>query len=300
MSSTIPNERVDSGLSISDSLHDSNDSNTNSVSSLDTPSDNQNKPIRRSLYLEIANESPSSSDSDGDSPLPSEVSIDDHIDEPDSLHPGLETYMRPSNGTSGSRSNSNLQPETSGSPSDELSLFPIGTNDHNSIIVDNSLDDELPSSDPNDDFISSDDDALTRTISSQFTSFGSGTTFAEHVLYFRTALDNCLDSLQLDKSLVAQSKLSGQLIDTNRLLVEKLQELQESLRRLQQLFHYHITSKRIDFLDSDLKGINNRIENLKRGTTKSLFFGTSKLGVMDKYPIEYNQARDKILERPEE
>lgn len=161
--------------------------------------------------------------------------------------------------------------------------------------------DDIPISDPEDDFISSDGDSVNRVLSGQqFNSFGCGSTFSEHVLYFEKALDSALDLHQLDKSLVAQAKLSGQLNDTNRILIEKLQELKESLQRLRDLFNYHIVSKRIDNLDADLREINIRIRNLQHGSPKSLFFGKSKLGVMDRYPVEYNQARDKVLERPED
>lgn len=162
-------------------------------------------------------------------------------------------------------------------------------------------DDEIPISDSEDDFISSDGDSINRVFSGQqFNSIGCGSTFSEHVQYFEKALDTALDLSQLDKSLVAQAKLSGQLNDTNRLLIEKLQELQQSLQRLRDLFNYHIVSKRIDNLDADLKSINMRVLNLKQGSPKSLLFGKSKLGVMDRYPVEYNQARDKVLERPED
>ncbi|RKP31795.1 hypothetical protein METBISCDRAFT_26275 [Metschnikowia bicuspidata] len=160
-------------------------------------------------------------------------------------------------------------------------------------------DNELPSSDPDDEFISSDDDALARALSRQFSGLGCGFSFSDHVLYFEKALDSALDSLQLDKSLVAQAQLSGRLNDTNRLLLDKLQELQSSLHTLRDLYRQHITSKRIDALDADLKEINSRIRSLKNGPPKSLFFAKAKLGVVDKYPIEYNQARDWVLERPE-
>lgn len=162
-------------------------------------------------------------------------------------------------------------------------------------------DDEIPLSDSEDDFISSDGDSISQVLSGQpLNSIGYGSTFSEHVLYFEKALDTALDLHQLDKSLVAQAKISGQLNDTNRHLIERLQELQESLQRLRDLFNYHITSKRIENLDADLKEINTRVRNLKQGSPKSLFFGKTKLGIMDKYPVEYNQARDKVLERPDD
>lgn len=173
-----------------------------------------------------------------------------------------------------------------------LSTFPTA--------VDQDIEDnELLSSDPDDEFISSDDDALARALSRQFSGLGCGFSFSDHVLYFEKALDSALDSLQLDKSLVAQAQLSGRLNDTNRLLLDKLQELQSSLHTLRDLYRQHITSKRIDALDADLKEINSRIRSLKNGPPKSLFFAKAKLGVVDKYPIEYNQARDWVLERPE-
>ncbi|WPK23826.1 hypothetical protein PUMCH_001073 [Australozyma saopauloensis] len=167
--------------------------------------------------------------------------------------------------------------------------------------TDIALDSDIPLSDSDDEFISSDNDSLSKILSGkQFNSLGCGSTFSEHVLYFEKALDVALDSHQLDKSLVAQAKLSGHLNDTNRILIEKQQELTESLERLRHLFKHHIASKRIDDLDTNLRQINTRIRNLKHGPPKTLFFGKSKLGVMDKYPVEYNQARDKVLDRPEE
>lgn len=164
-----------------------------------------------------------------------------------------------------------------------------------------SIDSDLPSSDPEDDFISSDDESLHDVLSgAQFNAIGSGSTFHEHVLYFEKVLDTALDLRELDKSLVAQAKLSGQLNDTNQMLLEKQIELRESLKNLRELYSRHITSKRIDTLEADIRDINSRIRTLKHGPQKALFFGQSKLGLMDKYPVEFNQARDKVLERPEE
>lgn len=301
MRALVSSERDGSELRQSEDIHESSPSSSIPGSSDDLLSDQLNhfKPIRRSLYLDIAQESPSSSDMDSDSPLPSEVSVDDDLHDSFNSQPGLEFKLQSYGKPSTKPIEETRQPETNNSPNDVFNLPPAVPADYNSNVLDSY--DEPPSSDPNDDFISSDDDGLTRLISgSLFTPLGCGTTFAEHVLYFKNALDNCLDSLQLDKALVAQSQLSGRLIDTNRLLLDKLQELQQSLRRLQELFQYHISSNRIDALDSDLKNIHTRIENLKHGAPKSLFFAKSKLGVMHKFPVEYNQARDRILERPEE
>lgn len=162
-------------------------------------------------------------------------------------------------------------------------------------------DDDLPSSNSEDEFISSDDESLNRGVSGKhFNSLGCGTTFSEHVLYFEKALDVALGLQRLDKSFVAQAQLSGHLNDTNRLLLEKQEELQKSLQRLRVLYDMNITSKRIDVLGADLKQINTRIKNLKHGQPKSRFFAKRHLGVVDKFPVEYNQARDKVLERPEE
>lgn len=154
-----------------------------------------------------------------------------------------------------------------------------------------------------DDYITSDEEILTNVVSSdeQRHYFGFGSSFAEHTEYFSKSLSYALDSIKLDKSLVAQAQLSGHLNNKSQKLAEKHEELIEKIATLRILYNYHVGSNRIGELEKDLVDLHSRIDNLKNGLPKTLLFGRKgTVGVAEKYPIEYNQAKDKVLERVSE
>lgn len=151
-----------------------------------------------------------------------------------------------------------------------------------------------------DDYITSDEDLLTTVMSSddQRHHFAYGSTFAEHTEYFSKSLSYALDSVKLDKSLVAQAQLSGHLNNKSQKLAEKHEELLDKISTLRNLYRDHLSSNRMGELEKDLADLTSRIDRIKNGLPKTLLFGRKgTVGVAEKYPIEYNQAKDKVLER---
>lgn len=153
-----------------------------------------------------------------------------------------------------------------------------------------------------DEYITSDDELLNTVLSSdeQRHHFSYTTSLSDHAEYFSKTLSHAMESVQLDKSLAAQAQLSGQINNKNQKLLEKQAELAKKLSDLKGLYEYHLASNRIGDLEKDIRGISVRIEALKKGSQKSLLFGSRpQIGVAGRYPVEYNQARDKVLERSE-
>lgn len=154
--------------------------------------------------------------------------------------------------------------------------------------------------DSSDDFISSEDDlAESHTFSGTLQHrVGFGASLAEHADYFTNTLSHALDSAQMDRSLVVQARLSGHINNKNQQLVEKKQELLEKLQLLKQLHEKHVGSNRLGQLEKDIKDISSRLDVLITGTSRRLILGKKRtLGVAQKYPVEYNQAKDRVLER---
>lgn len=150
-----------------------------------------------------------------------------------------------------------------------------------------------------DDYISSDEEFLSSVISSDDRRHHfAHTTIADHTEYFTKSLSRALQSLHLDKSLVAQAQLSGQINDKNQKLVEKYEQLHERLAAIQQQYEYHIAQKRLGTLESDIKSLSSRIDALRNGSSKLLLFKSKRSkGIAETYPIEYNQAKEKVIER---
>lgn len=134
--------------------------------------------------------------------------------------------------------------------------------------------------------------------------------------YLSKSLSFALESLQLDKSLVIQAQLSGQLNNENQKIIDKQKELKDSLLRIQQLYAENFAPlvkdgnnpkiSKVSKLAKDIKDIETRIERLKNTTRKSnklalpsIFKSNSSenQGVAGRFPVEYNQAKDKVLER---
>lgn len=125
-------------------------------------------------------------------------------------------------------------------------------------------------------------------------------TLSERLQYLTASLDNALDSLELDKSLVIQAQLSGLLNNESQKILEKQELLKQKIQLLKLLYRKNFTpvdDQKLSVaqrVQHDLKDIESRIKVLKHGKTK-LFTKTE--GMISKYPVEYNQAKDKILER---
>lgn len=153
--------------------------------------------------------------------------------------------------------------------------------------------------DSEDEFITSDEELLSGMISNDELRqhYGQATSLADHTEYFTKSIANAMDSLLLDKSLVAQAQLSGQINNKNQQLVEMNEKLSSRLETLKQQYERHISLNRLSALEKDLDNISSRIEVLKNGAKKLVLFGSGKLGVANKYPIEYNRAKDKVLDR---
>ena len=118
--------------------------------------------------------------------------------------------------------------------------------------------------------------------------------------YLAETLTATLESVELDKSLALEAQISGRLNSKNQELVSKKLLLAERLENLQQLYKKYFkppsdtSSSVVDQIRNELKVLEQRVHELKYG--KSTMF-RHKLGVVDKFPIEYNQAKEKVLER---
>ncbi|KAM9908454.1 hypothetical protein OXX79_000371 [Metschnikowia pulcherrima] len=152
-----------------------------------------------------------------------------------------------------------------------------------------------------DEYLSSGDEALEgleeeSAAHHRHLTYNSG--IAEHAAFFEKSLNEALDSVSLDSSLAMQARLSGQLNDKSQLLSEKQTEILTRLGKLKELYETYISKNKLGDLEKDIDQLTVRLRNLKNGQTKSTFFGKkTSSGVADKYPVEYNQARDKVLER---
>lgn len=130
-----------------------------------------------------------------------------------------------------------------------------------------------------------------------------------HAKYFSNSILQSLDSSDVDKALVLEAQISGNLNNENQKLVEKTSILQAKLGSLQSLFDAYFGTKdnskisRVERLRNEINAIEKRLERLKYG--RQVSFPTSlikgqKCGVIEEYPVEYFEARDKVLERIQE
>lgn len=110
--------------------------------------------------------------------------------------------------------------------------------------------------------------------------------------YLSNSLAHGLDSLELDKSLVLQAQLSGSLNNESQKIIEKRKLLQKKLQDLQQL--YNDTFPQLTQMAHDIKILEQRLSILHHGQKKLMY---TKPGVLQKYPVEYNRAKDKVIER---
>lgn len=149
-----------------------------------------------------------------------------------------------------------------------------------------------------DEFISSGDEGQNGSSDKQRNRIAYNSSLTEHAEYFTKTLAQALDSAQMDRSLVVQAQLSGHINNKNQNLIEKKEELLQKLGLLKQLHEKHVASDRLGQLEKDIKDLSIRLNLLKNGVQKTLLLGRKHSeGVAQKFPVEYNQARDRILER---
>lgn len=127
------------------------------------------------------------------------------------------------------------------------------------------------------------------------------TSLGDHATYFATALANAIDSVNLDKSLAAQAQLSGKLNSDAQRLLDKRHECLARLQTLQELYSDRFDrgrgTSRSDRLHRALCDIEARVDKLTHGSAPLVSVFGRTPGVLQKYPVEYNQARDKVVER---
>ena len=169
-------------------------------------------------------------------------------------------------------------------------------------------DDELTS---DDEYVLSDQENLTidestNHLNSQFHDLSN---LGNHAKYLSNSILLSLDSSDVDKALVFEAQISGNLNNENQKLVEKTSLLQEKLATIQSLCDAYFGIKdstklsRVEKLRSDISVIEKRLERLKCGRQNSfpasLIKGQER-GVIEEYPVEYYEARDKVIERAQE
>jgi hypothetical protein len=102
------------------------------------------------------------------------------------------------------------------------------------------------------------------------------------VEYLQNSLDSALSSIEFNKSLARQAQLSGQLKSKEFELLKLQEEAHKRLIELQKLFKEGL--KDVHTVSNELKQANHRIRALNKHAE-------------GKYPIEFSQAREKVLSR---
>lgn len=130
----------------------------------------------------------------------------------------------------------------------------------------------------------------------------------------RMSSDLCqaLDSSELNKSLALQANTSGYLTNEACKLSEKLAELQECQKKLKGLYNdmftrqVHFDSKqklsKVEKIQNDFSALEKRLNRLLHGQkslglSRVLGIGHEQIGVAALFPVEFNRARDKVMER---
>lgn len=130
----------------------------------------------------------------------------------------------------------------------------------------------------------------------------------DHSNYLSNALSSAMESIELDKSLALQAQLSGNLNNERQRLVDKQEEVLAKLQHIQTMYNKHFrpttdtrgSHSRISTLELEFSRIEGHINRLKYGKDSShlaSIFKTKTPGIVESLPVEYNKARDKILER---
>ncbi|KAI5960446.1 KXD1 [Candida pseudojiufengensis] len=173
-----------------------------------------------------------------------------------------------------------------------------------------SIHDQSLSTDTEDEYFKSDEDKEDEGLINEdsVTSHLPGiSNLGDYAKYFTNSILQSLDSTDLDNPLVIEAQISGSLNNENQKSMEKKSQLQEKLRVLHGLFEKNFTAigdakgSRMDQLNHDIQSLERRINRLKHGEARSLGIpfikSKNKAGVIDKFPIEYYQAKDKVLDR---
>ncbi|KAI5970388.1 KXD1 [Candida margitis] len=163
-----------------------------------------------------------------------------------------------------------------------------------------------------DEYLSSDQDNSSTHISKNNhldAQFHNPSSLSNHAKYFTNSIVSSLDSSDVDKSLVLEAQISGNLNNENQKLVEKTNLLRAKVSTVQALCDSYFGTKdgskvsRAEKLRSEISIIEKRLSKLKYGGRSSFptsLIKTQKSGVIEEYPVEYFQARDKVLERVQE
>lgn len=126
----------------------------------------------------------------------------------------------------------------------------------------------------------------------------------DHARSLCESINDVLDLVELDKVMAIQAQLSGRLNNQNQELYVKKMELISRVKRLKDLHDAHFkaqhgnTTSRVKKLSNDIGSLEIMVNELIHGH-KSIFglHAKGNMGVAEKFPIEYNKARDKVLER---
>ena len=193
--------------------------------------------------------------------------------------------------------------------SESPQVYPNRTTDLINSSSEGNNNDDDDDDDDDDDYLISDDEDLSRILSHdlEHARLPGSRNMADHVKFFTDTLSQALDCADIDKSLVLEAQISGNLNNENQKIIEKKELLLEKLRNLQVLYGENFgmaedaKQNRVDRMRNDITNIEQRIARLKNGAKgkSSIPFlkGKQRLGVVQKFPIEYNQAKDKVLER---
>lgn len=163
-------------------------------------------------------------------------------------------------------------------------------------------------SDSEDDYIVSEDElSAVFSLGGHHGRFPYTSSLIDHAQHLSKTLDGALESLSLDKSLVLQAQLSGHINNENQQLLDTRRLLAEKMGVLKKLYNDHFVttvdgSTRVASLRKDIAAVEERVARLRDGNKAprklgGFFAASGRQGVAEKYPVEYNQAKDKVLER---
>ena len=162
-----------------------------------------------------------------------------------------------------------------------------------------------------DDYVLSDQDNSTidGTNNNLDSQFHDPSSLSNHAKYFSNTILLSLDSSDVDRALVLEAQISGNLNNETQKLLDKTNLLHAKLVTIQSLCDTYFAAKdnsklsRVERLRNEIRGIEKRLQRLKHGDRKSFpasLIKSQKSGVIEEYPVEYFQARDKVLERIQE
>ncbi|ODV95417.1 hypothetical protein PACTADRAFT_50143 [Pachysolen tannophilus NRRL Y-2460] len=128
-----------------------------------------------------------------------------------------------------------------------------------------------------------DTDSGTTSNENEISNGNSGREEFDPVSYLIFSLQNSLNSIEMDKSIVKQSQLSGELNNKTKELLKSYKESQEKLKEFIVQFG-HFKNEIIPNLEKDLAWSENKVKKLNKK-------------LREHYPIEYEKSKDKVLNR---